>query len=200
MKFKALRLFREDGNRVSRMVEQTPRPRKGFMSTTLTAKHAEDLGKLIADVRQRTSAAVWVMGHSRGTISAVNATARLSGPSAPNGAVLLSAMLVGETRARKALAMQTAFDVPLDAIKAPLLVVGHEADNCTRSPPNLMGHLVAKTQSTRRQAVTISGGPIASGRPLNLAACEVGQPHDFVDQQAELLMVVARFVRAGNGS
>ncbi len=53
----------------------------GFRSAT---EHAEDLGKVIADVRARTKAElVWLVGTSRGSISAVNAAARLSGPPRP---------------------------------------------------------------------------------------------------------------------
>jgi hypothetical protein len=42
-------------------------------------------------LRMRTQGAVWLVGTSRGSISALNAAARLSGPSAPDGIVLTSA-------------------------------------------------------------------------------------------------------------
>jgi pimeloyl-ACP methyl ester carboxylesterase len=156
------------------------------------------LGKVIVDVRTRTNASVWLVGHSRGTISAANAGVRLSGSAAPDGLVLLSAMMSGDARARKPLARQSVFDLPLEAIKAPVLVIGHAADNCERSPAGLMEKITARTQAAREQVVTVTGGPINPGRPLSLSACEVREPHDFVEQESEIAAGIARFVRGGS--
>jgi hypothetical protein len=71
----------------------------GLAGFRIAPEHADDLGKAIADLRTWTKAAVWVVGHSRGTISAANAAARLAAPSAPDGVVLLSAMMAGDARA-----------------------------------------------------------------------------------------------------
>jgi hypothetical protein len=90
------------------------------------------------------------------------------------------------------------FELPLEAIKAPVLVIGHAADNCERSPTGLMKKITARTQSTREQVVTLTGGPIKPGRPLNLAACEVREPHDFVDQESEVAADIIRFIRGGS--
>lgn len=163
-----------------------------------TAQHAADLAKVIVDVRSRTDGAVWLLGHSRGSLSAGNAAARLTGTAAPDGVVLLSAIMVGDARAKKLLARQSVFDLPLPAIKAPLLMIGHGADNCERSPAALMEKLTAQSQSARQQAVTITGGPIKPGRSPSLAACEVREPHDFVDQEAEVAASVERFIRGAS--
>ena len=72
----------------------------GLAEFRIAPQHADDLGKVILDLRTRTNASVWLMGHSRGTISATNAGARLSGPAAPDGVVLLSAMMSGDPRAK----------------------------------------------------------------------------------------------------
>ena len=48
----------------------------GLAGLRITTQHADDLGKVIADVRTRTNAPAWLVGTSRGTISAVNAAAR----------------------------------------------------------------------------------------------------------------------------
>jgi len=50
-------------------------------------RHAKELGQVIADLRARTRGAVWVVGPSRGAISAANAASRLAGPAAPDGLV-----------------------------------------------------------------------------------------------------------------
>jgi hypothetical protein len=48
---------------------------------------------VIADVRGRAGVAVWLVGTSRGATSAANVAARLSGPVAPDGLVLTSAVM-----------------------------------------------------------------------------------------------------------
>jgi pimeloyl-ACP methyl ester carboxylesterase len=57
----------------------------GLAGFRIAPQHADDLGKVIFDVRARTNGSVWLVGHSRGTISAANAAARLSGAAAPDG-------------------------------------------------------------------------------------------------------------------
>jgi hypothetical protein len=160
------------------------------------AQHAEDLGKVIADLRTRTRGVVWVVGTSRGSISAANAATRLSGPSAPDGIVLTSALMSGQSAARKAWVAQTVFDLPLEDFHLPLLVIGHAADKCVRSPPDVMDRIVARTRAIRQQVVTVVGGPGYDGPP-GLDACEGRAPHGFVDQEAEVAAGIARFIRGG---
>jgi hypothetical protein len=174
------------------------RGEEGLGGFRIAAEHSDHLGMVIAELRARGVTSVWLIGHSRGTISAVNAAARLTGPAAPDGVVLLSPMLVGDPKARKVWVGQSVFSVDLDAIKAPLLVIGHAADNCVRSPADRLGSITAKTRTARQQAVSVTGGPIAPGRPPGIPACEVGEPHDFVDQEAEVAAGILRFMRGGS--
>jgi hypothetical protein len=60
-----------------------------------------------------------------------------------------------------------------------------------------MGGITARTRGTRQQIVTVAGGPVAPGRAPNTADCGVGEPHDFVDQEAELAAGIARFIGGG---
>ena len=169
----------------------------GLGGFRIATQHAQDLGKVIADLRMRTQGAVWLVGTSRGSISALNAAARLSGPSAPDGIVLTSALMSGQSSAKKSWVAQTVFDLPLEDIRLPLLVVGHAGDKCIRSPADLMGKLVARTQGVREQVVTVIGGPGYPG-PSSINACEGRAPHGFVDQEAEVAAGIARFIRGGD--
>ena len=169
----------------------------GLAGFRITTEHAGDLGKVIADVRTRTNALVWLVGTSRGSISAVNAAARLSGPSAPDGLVLTSALMSGFSGGRKAWVAHTVFDLPLEAIRVPVLVVGHAADKCIRAPADLMGNITARTNGAREQVVTVTGGPGRSGPP-SVDACEGQAPHGFVEQEAEVTAGIARFILGGN--
>jgi len=169
----------------------------GLGGFRIASQHAADLGMVIADLRARAQGTVWIIGTSRGSISAANAAARLSGPSVPDGVVLTSALMSGESAAKKGWVAQTVFDLPLEDIRSPLLVVGHAADKCVRSPADLMGRIVARTRGMRQQVVTVIGGPGYPGPP-GLNACESRAPHGFVDQEAEVAAGIARFIRGGN--
>ncbi|HUQ28421.1 MAG TPA: hypothetical protein VM051_07500 [Usitatibacter sp.] len=169
----------------------------GLGGLRIEAQHAEDLGKVIADVRARTKGAVWLVGTSRGTISGVNAASRLSGPSAPDGIVLTSALMSGQSGAKKAWVAHSVFDLKLEAIRVPVLVVGHAADTCLRSPPGLMGEITARTNGAREQVVTVTGGPGSSVGSPSIEACEGRAPHGFVDQEAEVASGIARFIEGG---
>ncbi len=168
----------------------------GLGGFRIAPQHADDLGKVMADLRARTGGPVWVVGTSRGSISAANAGGRLSGPSAPDGVVLTSALMSGQRDARKPWVAQSVFDLKLEDIRSPLLLVGHAADKCLRSPPELMGRVMTRVRSPRQQAVTVTGGADHAGQP-SLAACEGRSPHGFVDQEAEVAQGIARFVRGG---
>jgi len=168
----------------------------GLAGFRMAPQHADDLGRVIGEVRARTNGAVWLVGHSRGTISAASAASRLSGPAAPDGLVLLSAMMSGDARARKTFVAQTVFDPQLEMIGMPVLVAGHAADNCPRSPAGLMRNITARTQGVREQVATVTGGP--PGRSAGLPACEVREPHDFADQEAEVAAGIVRFIRGGS--
>lgn len=168
----------------------------GLAGLRITTQHADDLGKVIADVRTRTNAPVWLVGTSRGTISAVNAAARLSGPSAPEGLVLTSALMSGFSGGRNPWVAHTVFDLPLEAIRVPVLVVGHAADQCIRSPAGLMGDITARTNGAREQVVTVTGGPGSpAGAAPSVEACEGRAPHGFIQQEAAVAAGIARFIR-----
>ena len=169
----------------------------GLGGFRVTAQHADDLGKVIAAVRARAQGAVWIVGTSRGSISAVNAASRLTGAAAPDGIVLTSALMAGQRGAKKAWVAHSVFDLALEAIQVPVLVVGHSADTCVRSPAALMGNITARTNSAREQVVTVSGGPGGRTSAPSLDACEGRSPHGFVGQEAEVAAGIVRFVRGG---
>lgn len=168
----------------------------GLGGFRIAAAHAEDLGKAVAELRARTGGGVWIVGTSRGAISAANAASRLSGAAAPDGVVLTSALMYGQ-RAKKDWVAHSVFDLPLEDIRMPVLVVGHAADKCIRSPAELMDRIVARTRGVRQQVATVTGGPGFAGPP-GLNACEGRTPHGFLEQEAEVAAGIAKFVRGGS--
>ena len=171
---------------------------EGLAGFRIEPAHAQDLARVIHDVRRRTGAsAVWLIGHSRGTLSVANAAARLHGDDAPDGVVLASAMLSGEAARRKPWAAQTVFDTGVKDFTGALLLLGHVADNCTRSLPQLMDAMGQGAKSARLQVARLSGGPRSTGRAPSLAGCEVHEAHDYVEQDTEFAASVLRFITGG---
>lgn len=154
------------------------------------AAHAQDLGKVMADVRARVKGPVWIVGTSRGAISAANAASRLAGV---DGVVLTSPVTVGTARGRKAWTAQTVHDNRIEDIRAPLLVLSHSADGCFRSPPAGAQGIAERYKGPRSQVAAVAGG--ASG---NGDACEGRSPHGFNGVEAEVAAGIVRFARGEN--
>lgn len=170
---------------------------EGLAGFRAAPAHAEDLGRVVQWARERTPGApVWLLGTSRGTISAAHAAARLKGAAAPDGVVLTSLLSVGQSGTRKPYVTQTVFDADLEAIRQPLLLVGHAEDRCPRSPASRMPEVLKRVASVRSQLVLVQGGP--GGARDDLSACEGRSPHGYVEQETEVAAGIARFVRGGS--
>lgn len=165
----------------------------GLAGFRASATHAQDLGRIIADVRRRTGARVWLIGTSRGAISAANAASRLSGPTAPDGLVLTSPVTSGNPTGSKPWVAQTVFDLPLESIRMPVLVIGHVQDKCLRSPATQNERITARTEGVREQLVMVDGGPGRAGLSA-VEACEGRSPHGFLEQEAEVAEGIVRFI------
>jgi len=112
--------------------------------------------------------------------------------------VLTSALMSGARSARKPWVTQTVFDVSLEKIRVPVLVVGHAADTCVRSLATLMRDITARTNGVREQVVMVTGGPGTSAdTAASLDACEGRSPHGFTGQEAEVAAGIVRFIRGG---
>lgn len=149
--------------------------------------HAQDLARVIADVRARVQGPVWVVGTSRGAISAANAAARIKDL---DGVVLTSPVTMGTARGRKAWTAQTVHDSRIEDIRVPLLVVSHLQDGCFRSPPSGAQRIAEGYKGPRTQYATVSGGTSGPGD-----ACEGRSPHGFNGVEAEVAAGIGRFVR-----
>jgi len=61
-----------------------------------------------------------------------------------------------------------------------------------------MENITARTQGVREQVATVTGRSIKPGKSPNLSACEVHEPHDFVEQEADTAAGIMRFIRGEN--
>lgn len=168
----------------------------GLGGFRVTSRHAQDLGRVIEDVRRRTGLPIWLIGTSRGTISAANTASRLLADGTPDGLVLTSPVTKGRQGGRKPWVAQTVFSVDLDAIRMPVLVLAHVADRCIRTPPGLAPKITEETIGEREQAVVVTGGPGGEGDP-SVKACKGRSPHGFIDQEDEVVDGIGRFIDGG---
>jgi hypothetical protein len=71
------------------------RGQHGLSTFRAETGHAEALGLAVKALRETYRVPVWIVGTSRGAISAANAASRLTGEAAPDGVVLTSPVSAG---------------------------------------------------------------------------------------------------------
>lgn len=139
-------------------------------------RHAEDIKVMILALKRRADLPVFVIGTSRGTVSAANVAARLD-PSLVAG-VLLTATVFDRSRNR----LHSVHDLPLADIRMPVLELHHKDDGCyiTQSA-GVPGFMRALANAPRRDSVMLTGGKPAQSDP-----CEARAAHGFfgVEDQA----------------
>ena len=170
--------------------------KEGLGGFRIHPDHATDIGNIIVDIRARTGKPVWLIGTSRGAISAVNSAARLSGVEAPDGLILTSPVTSGREGGYKAWVAQSVFSVDLEAIRIPVLVIAHTGDKCVRTSPDLAGLIVEKTSGTSEKTVKVSGGPGWLGR-VSVKACRGNSPHGFIGQDVKIGSDMVQFIAGG---
>jgi hypothetical protein len=179
------RLFADQGLMVA--VIDAPSDRQGdpFLSGfRQTREHVADVKAVIAWLRQKTAAPVWLVGTSRGTQSAAFVATQLS-PSegGPDGIVLTSSVLA-DPRGR------AVPDMELGRLTIPTLVVHHRDDGCRlclyRDVPSLM----KKLKTPRKELLSFDGG-ISRGDP-----CEAFAYHGYNGIEREVVGAIAAWIVA----
>lgn len=148
-----------------------------------SADAAQDIAAAIAFLRSKAPAPVWLVGTSRGSISAGNGAARL-GPSQVGGLVLTSSVWNrGMDR------------VPLGSIAVPTLIVHNRDDGCRQSPPaGAEPALAALAAAPVKQLVFVSGG-MAKSNP-----CGGLSTHGYYGIEDKVVPVVVAWIKAHNGA
>jgi hypothetical protein len=139
--------------------------------------HLADVHALIADLKMRfPSAKVYLLGTSRGTISAAALAAELG--SSVQGAILTSTTTKRD-RMGEAL---SGFDFA--TIKIPVLLVHHRDDGCATSP-----YWEANRMSKGFPLVSVSGGD-----PPQTDPCEPLSPHGFFGREASVVDAIKNWM------
>lgn len=140
--------------------------------------HSQDIAKAAADLRARfPGLPLYLVGTSRGTISAAAAGARLG--KAVDGVVLTSTVFLASRRGQPGL---SGFD--FSSISAPLLLVHHVDDECNVTP-----YAEAKRLADRYPLVSVSGGA-----PAQSAPCDAMSAHGFLGREADTVRAIANWM------
>jgi predicted alpha/beta-hydrolase family hydrolase len=147
------------------------------------AAHMEDMRRVLADLRARADVPLWLVGTSRGTVSATAAAIAI-GPPQVAGIVLTSSV--------------TAFKVPgavptqrLSEVRVPVLVLHHEKDACPTCAPHEVSWIVSGlTQAPVKKLIWASGGEGARGDP-----CEPFHWHGYIGMEAQAVSWITSWVR-----
>jgi len=171
------RLFTGSGIVAAVMDAPSDQPRGVEDEFRLGSSHAEDVGRVVADLKSRfPGLPVFLVGTSRGTISAASTGKRL-GPGV-DGAVLTATVFLASRRQPGL----SGFD--FSSIPVPLLFVHHVDDGCDYTP-----HSAAKRLADRYPVVSVSGGLPPQSKP-----CEAMSPHGFLGREADTVDAIAKWM------
>lgn len=139
--------------------------------------HAEDIAKVIADMRKRfPGIPVFLVGTSRGTVSAAAAGRRIG--KTVDG-VILTATLFNSSRSQPGLG-----GFNYESIPTPLLFVHHVDDGCSYTP-----YSAAKRLADRYPVISVAGGPPPISKP-----CDAMSQHGFLGKEAETVGAMAKWM------
>ena len=143
--------------------------------------HRTDVAQVLADSRQRGAAAVWLVGTSRGTISAAALGIGLSEQVA--GLVLTASVTAYSVQA----------SVPrqaIDQIRVPVLVYHHKQDACRITQAHETDWIMRglKNAPVKKRWLVEGGGP-PEGDP-----CEALHWHGFIGMEAQAVKDIAGWI------
>ena len=147
------------------------------------SEHLEDLRAMVDFARKEFGKPVWLVGTSRGTISAANAAINLPAGSL-SGIVLTSSITNGD----KSVPLPS-MDLPRIAL--PVLVMHHRQDECRISQPDRAARIAERLKgATVKKLLMVEGGAGARGNP-----CEAMHWHGYVGMEGEAVKLIADFVK-----
>jgi pimeloyl-ACP methyl ester carboxylesterase len=147
----------------------------------IRAPHLEDIARVIAFLRTRSAAPLWLVGTSRGTVSATAAAIRW--PGELQGLVLSSSVV--DARKPGAVPLQD-----LAAIRVPVLVLHHARDACPVCRPEEVPRIArGLTHAPVHRTVMVDAGNGPSGD-----ACGALHWHGYIGMEAEAVRLIADWI------
>lgn len=146
--------------------------------------HITDIRKVLEFAKKQSAVPVWLVGSSRGTISATAAAIAIREP--PIAGLVLTSSVVDYSKAG-AVPKQD-----LAAIRVPVLVYHHAKDACVSSPPNSVPLIIeGLVNAPVKKLVMVTRGTNASGD-----ACKGRDWHAFADMEKEAIDEISAWIRS----
>lgn len=147
-------------------------------------EHVEDLRVIAESLRTTLGKPVWLVGTSRGSVSAAAAGAALDPPTIA-GIVMTSSV----TYSRAGPAVPT---LALMDVRVPALVMHHKRDACRDCDPR-EAHLITErlTGAPVKKLLLVDGGGDPSG-----PVCEPMHYHGYIGMEAEAVKMITDWVRS----
>lgn len=147
-------------------------------------EHLADLRAVVEKLKRDAKVPVWLVGTSRGTISAAAAAIAFE-PAMLGGVVLTSSITDGGARS-------TAVpEMALARIRVPMLVMHHARDACLSCPARRAPEIVERlTSAPVKKLMVVDGGEGAHGDP-----CEPMHWHGFIGMEKEAVGLIAAWIR-----
>lgn len=146
------------------------------------AEHAGDILRAVKALRERFHLPVWLVGTSRGTISAANAAVRMGADGADG--VVLSAS-VGAVDFGRASVMH----FELAKIRVPVLVAHHQGDGCPTTPARGARDIKDALTGAPRTGLLMFEGGDTQGNP-----CAGKSHHGFLGIEEKVIDAIARWM------
>lgn len=146
-------------------------------------EHRDDIAAVVKWVRGQTTAPVWLVGNSTGTISAAYLAAALP----VDGAVLTSSF----TEPSK-LNRATVLDAPLDRVRVPVLIVHSRDDECPYTPLDGDERIRSHLRSSPKVDIRLLEG----GKPPRSGPCDALAGHGFFGIERETVAAIADWIKA----
>jgi hypothetical protein len=165
----------------------------GLNNQRLTQAHADHLGTVIGVVRnQWPNRPIWLVGTSNGTLSVVNAAARLTGSNLPRGIVLTSSITAPGTAPEESGTVLAA-NPGLANISVPTLVAWHAQDQCALSAS---GSAQAVFNGLTGLPAAQKASFVANGGASNIAVprCSAFNRHGFNGVEQSVLTAIVGFM------
>lgn len=144
-------------------------------------EHVQDIAAVVAHIRARNNAPIWLIGTSQGTISAAAA------------GIELGEKISGLVFSAAYTAFKTPTSVPkqaIEKIKVPVLVVFHEKDSCRVTRPDEAGYIIDKLKNASvKKLLLVTGGQDPTGDE-----CEALHWHGFINAEASSSKAITDWV------
>ncbi|MCK4826604.1 alpha/beta hydrolase, partial [bacterium] len=128
---------------------------------------------------------LWLIGTSRGSISAANVASRIQGKAGPDGIVLTSSVT---RKSRKN--FDSLEDIDLYSITVPTYIVHHEYDDCVVTPYDEAVELMDELSSVKvKEFKGVTGGDTV-GNP-----CKGKSYHGFLDIEDKVVKLIVDWVK-----